>query len=677
MVFQYFLKLAPREANQKLCKYKCKFCNKQYALHASRMAKHLIECSTCPKNVKAAIKKDIKLVSPLSPRSREKANPSTSTEGTSLCLTTSSCSNSSTSLGDFTSQFRNRNTSSALGSTFRMDSFYDTITDEQQSGIWKYLAKAIFATGTPISITENKYWIEAFKFIRPSLKLPSRYLLSNTLLNQVYEDVEISVGELVANATFIGVQCDAWTNVRNESIINFILTTPKPVFYKTLCTEEDKHTSEYISNKLAEIYEEVGLQRIVACVTDNARNMTKTWELLTNKYPSLFISYYGCASHVLNLLTNDLLKLKSVSTVVNSSKSIVNSIKNKIVLSAAFRRIQKEKLAPVQRKSLKLPVVTRWASIITCLECLKQNKSVLQTLAISDENQDLDKHDRANILDNDIFWLKVEKFLILFEPIKKWIVKLQSDYPCPCTMSEVVEAFHEIEVHFEKEVPTSPLLINEESYAIDAVKKRKTMCLKAIHYAANILDPRYKGKNINSSDWNTGLDYIYKLASNFNAEIQIDELFKNIAEYRSGDGFFALKFVKSSQKNPQLTPLNFWKGICTDLPLSKVAEAVLTMPPTSAATERSFSSQGFIHNKKRNRLTTERAAKLTYIHHNLNLLSNDASRSLKTQVIEHKATNDKEDSDSEVEVLSEESEAEEDGDDIHIELDNEELELTN
>lgn len=71
-----------------------------------------------------------------------------------------------------------------------------------------------------------------------------------------------------------------------------------------------------------------------------------------------------------------------------------------------------------------------------------------------------------------------------------------------------------------------------------------------------------------------GLDYIYKLPSNFNAEIQIDELFKNIAEYRSGDGFFALEFVKSSQKNPQLTPLNFGKGICTDLPLSKVAEAV-------------------------------------------------------------------------------------------------------
>lgn len=139
------------------------------------MAKHLIECSTCPKNVKAL----------LSPRSREKTNPSTSTEGTSLCLTTSSCSSSSTSLGDFTSQFRNRNTSSALGSTFRMDSFYDTITDEQKSGIRKYLAKAI--------LTENKYWIEAFKFIRPFLKLPSRYLLSNTLLNQVYQDVEISI----------------------------------------------------------------------------------------------------------------------------------------------------------------------------------------------------------------------------------------------------------------------------------------------------------------------------------------------------------------------------------------------------------------------------------------------------------------------------------------------------
>ncbi|XP_050306033.1 uncharacterized protein LOC126743113 [Anthonomus grandis grandis] len=57
------------------------------------------------------------------------------------------------------------------------------------------------------------------------------------------------------------------------------------------------------------------------------------------------------------------------------------------------------------------------------------------------------------------------------------------------------------------------------------------------------------------------------------------------------------------------------------MPRRHVAEAVLGMPATSAATERTFSSYGFIHSKTRNHLTTKRAGMLTYIHHNLKLFS--------------------------------------------------------
>jgi len=47
-----------------------------------------------------------------------------------------------------------------------------------------------------------------------------------------------------------------------------------------------------------------------------------------------------------------------------------------------------------------------------------------------------------------------------------------------------------------------------------------------------------------------------------------------------------------------------------------LAQKILSIPVSSAATERSFSSFANVHSKKRNRLLTERAAKLTYISHN-------------------------------------------------------------
>lgn len=48
-----------------------------------------------------------------------------------------------------------------------------------------------------------------------------------------------------------------------------------------------------------------------------------------------------------------------------------------------------------------------------------------------------------------------------------------------------------------------------------------------------------------------------------------------------------------------MDPVVWWKGICTSRPLSKVAIRLLTAPCTSAATERSFSDLGHVHNAKR------------------------------------------------------------------------------
>lgn len=109
----------------------------------------------------------------------------------------------------------------------------------------------------------------------------------------------------------------------------------------------------------------------------------------------------------------------------------------------------------------------------------------------------------------------------------------------------------------------------------------------------------------------------------------VDEsVLENFAEYRSNEGIWALQFVQACAKNSNILPLTYWKGICTEMPFRHVAEAVLSMPATSAAIERTFSSYGNIHSKSRNRLTTERAGKITYINHNLKLFSGLGSKNL-------------------------------------------------
>jgi hypothetical protein len=54
--------------------------------------------------------------------------------------------------------------------------------------------------------------------------------------------------------------------------------------------------------------------------------------------------------------------------------------------------------------------------------------------------------------------------------------------------------------------------------------------------------------------------------------------------------------------------------------LSNVAIRVLSIPATSAASERNWSTFGFIHSKLRNRLHEERVEKIVYLFWNLRIL---------------------------------------------------------
>jgi len=87
-----------------------------------------------------------------------------------------------------------------------------------------------------------------------------------------------------------------------------------------------------------------------------------------------------------------------------------------------------------------------------------------------------------------------------------------------------------------------------------------------------------------------------------------------LGNYQSKDGIFSKKFIWDNIQD--VNPLDFWKMLYNITPLSKIALKILSAPCTSAATERSFSNFSWIHNKRRNRLTTERAGKLTYLSYN-------------------------------------------------------------
>ena len=76
------------------------------------------------------------------------------------------------------------------------------------------LAKAVYASGSPLSLVENKYWIQFFTALRPAFKLPTRKKMSTELLEKVYLETTTTVKEMVAASSSVAILADGWTNIR-------------------------------------------------------------------------------------------------------------------------------------------------------------------------------------------------------------------------------------------------------------------------------------------------------------------------------------------------------------------------------------------------------------------------------------------------------------------------------
>ncbi|CAH1413534.1 unnamed protein product [Lactuca virosa] len=102
-----------------------------------------------------------------------------------------------------------------------------------------------------------------------------------------------------------------------------------------------------------------------------------------------------------------------------------------------------------------------------------------------------------------------------------------------------------------------------------------------------------------------------------------DEYSKVLDEYAMfsmNSGLF--EDLTSISKMATMEPKNWWVNFGAQTPfLQTLAFRLLGQPSSSSCVERNWSTYAFIHLLKRNKLTTNRAQDLVYIHNNLRLLS--------------------------------------------------------
>ena len=167
---------------------------------------------------------------------------------------------------------------------------------------------------------------------------------------------------------------------------------------------------------------------VYGIVTDYASSMRKAWRLIEEKYPPNICC--ECAAHCLNLIFCHMIKLETCKNIIKRAKGVIKEFRHKhMLLVDMLKAVQK---AENVNCTLKLPVKTRWASMVTSLESVKRKQSrAAQNCCFRrarKKSSNLSEEIRRTLL-NDTFWHESKAIVSILKSLQSAITQLREDSP--------------------------------------------------------------------------------------------------------------------------------------------------------------------------------------------------------------------------------------------------------
>lgn len=144
----------------------------------------------------------------------------------------------------------------------------------------------------------------------------------------------------------------------------------------------------------------------------------------------------------------------------------------------------------------------------------------------------------------------------------------------------------------------------------DWLKRDKMIC-SIPSIIAYSLHPVLKGELLPDDQRNQVKTAIYNGGRGESAYSQFEEFLSSSGNFGDTDAL-------------QLKPLSYWKLMSYEYPeLSEIALTYLPLPASSASLERVFSMWTYVHNKSRNRLSSETSELLIFVYHSIHSASKE------------------------------------------------------
>ncbi|XP_058008271.1 uncharacterized protein LOC110653432 [Hevea brasiliensis] len=374
--------------------------------------------------------------------------------------------------------------------------------------------------------------------------------------------------------------CDGWTDRKGRTLINFLVNSSKgSVFINSVDASDESKTAALLTSLIEKEIMEIGPEKVVQVVANNASNNVALGRILEANFPHLY--WTPCAAHCIELMLEDIFKIKVFKETFRKAVELIGFIYGSLVVLNTLRSFTKgvELLRPGQ---------TRFATAFITLRSIHLQKANIRKMFTS-ENWTTSK------------WAKELKG-------KKYERTVLS----PAFWNHVVYALK----------VSGPLI--RVLRLVDNEKKKKT----AMGYIYEAMD-RAKETIANSFNgiyigprwvYRSGYTTLVLLFLENSSTLYLAETYTGLHSLHGSDYMTCVLllllwlFWLSSSTNQ-------WKTYgSSTLNLQNFATKVLSLTCSASGCERNWSVFEQLHIKKRNRLFQERLDKLVYVKYNRELL---------------------------------------------------------
>ena len=287
---------------------------------------------------------------------------------------------------------------------------------------YEYIARWWYDADIPFNAARSPYYQpmwDAIVACGRGFKGPSMHDLRGSLLHKEVASIEEYLTDFKLSWAKTGctIMSDGWSDGKNRSIINFLVSCPQgTMFLRSIDASDRVKDANLLFELLDEVVMEVGVANVVQVVTDNASNYVLAGKMLEEKHKTIF--WTPCAAHCIDLMLEDIGKQEWIKNTVEHAKSITKYIYNHSWVLNLMRK-------NTNGREIIRPAITRFATHFLTLQSMISQAKNLQKMFSCDEwnasqwSRKQDGKDTKKKVNDATFWKKAIELVKIAEPLVK------------------------------------------------------------------------------------------------------------------------------------------------------------------------------------------------------------------------------------------------------------------